>query len=228
MTREHQPEPSDSSKRYGGKPLHVPGAGTLGISLLVVSLSILFVSSLIGYICYWFSFPRPVTVHLPWGLWLSTVVLLISSFTIHGAWAAIRHDQQRLCRRALLATLILGLTFLGLQIWNWTEIYGALQSADRALNALNPQYASPIGGMRMAHALVYEKKALLAAFFFFTVLHALHVAGGLIPLGVVNVKARQGIYSRNYQPGVRYCLIYWHFLDAAWILILITLLITFR
>ncbi len=227
MSGEYQPEPPDASKRYGGKPLHVPGAGTLGISLLVVSLSVLFVSSLIGYICYWFSFPRPVTIRLPWGLWLSTAVLLISSFTIHWAWSAIRHDQQGMCRKALLATLILGLTFLGLQIWNWTEIYGVLQSADRALSALNPQYPSPIGGMRTAHALVYEKKALLAAFFFFTVLHALHVLGGVIPLSVVNVKARQGIYSRNYHPGVRYCLIYWHFLDAAWILILITLLITF-
>ena len=227
MTGELQPEPPDLSKRHGEKPLHIPGAGTLGISLLVGSLSVLFVSSLIGYISYWLSFPRPVTVQLPWGLWLSTAVLLASSFTIHWAWSAIRRDQQSTCRKALLATLILGLTFLGLQIWNWTEIYGALQSADHALNALNPQYPSPIGGMRMAHALVYEKKALLAAFFFFTVLHALHVLGGLIPLGMVNVKARQGAYSRNYHPGVRYCLIYWHFLDAAWILIFITLLITF-
>ena len=227
MTGEHQPETPDLSKRQGEKPLHIPGAGTLGISLLVGSLSVLFVSSLIGYISYWFSFPRPVSVHLPWGLWLSTAVLLVSSFTIHGAWSAIRRDQQSTCRKALLTALILGLTFLGLQIWNWTEIYGALRSADHALNALNPQYPSPTGGMRMAHALVYEKKAILAAFFFFTVLHALHVLGGLIPLGVVNAKARHGDYSRNYHPGVRYCLIYWHFLDAAWILIFITLLITF-
>jgi cytochrome c oxidase subunit 3 len=227
MTGELQPEPQIESKRYGGKQLHVPGAGTLGVSLLVGSLSVLFVSSLIGYICYWYSFPRPITVHLPWGLWLSTAVLLISSVTIHWAWLAMRHDLQRSSQLALMITLILGIAFLGLQCWNWAEIFGALQSADQALKAINPQYPSPIGGMRMAHALIYEKQALFAAFFFFTVLHAVHVVGGLIPLGAVNVKARRGIYSRNYHPGVRYCLIYWHFLDAAWILILITLLITF-
>ncbi len=218
---------ADSSQRYGGKPLHVPGAGTLGVSLLVGSLSVLFISSLIGYICYWYSFPRPVTVHLPWGLWLSTTVLLISSLTIHWAWIAIRHDLQRSSQVALAITLILGIAFLGLQCWNWAEIYGALQSADHALKALHPQYVSPIGGMRMAHALIYEKQAMFAAFYFFTVMHAVHVLGGLIPLGVVNVKARHGVYSRNYHPGIRYCLIYWHFLDAAWILILITLLLTF-
>ncbi len=227
MAGELQSETPDAAKRYGGKQLHVPGAGTLGVSLLVGSLSVLFISSLIGYICYWFSFPRPVTVHLPWGLWLSTAVLFISSITIHWAWLAIRHDIQRSCRIALLATLVMGIAFLCLQIWNWLEIYGALQSADHALKALHPQYVSPIGGMRMAHALIYEKQALFAAFYFFTVMHAVHVFGGLIPLGVVNVKARRGVYSRNYHPGVRYCLIYWHFLDAAWILILITLLITF-
>lgn len=228
MTGELQPETPDFSKRYGGKSLHVPGAGTLGVLLLVGSLSVLFISSLIGYICYWYSFPRPVTVHLPWGLWLSTTVLLISSLTIHWAWVAIRHDLQRSSQLALAITLILGITFLGLQCWNWAEIYGALQSADHALKALHPQYVSPIGGMRMVHALIYEKQAMFAAFFFFTVMHAVHVLGGLIPLGVVNVKARRGVYSRNYHPGVRYCLIYWHFLDAAWILILITLLITFK
>ncbi len=227
MTGELQSESPDSLQRYGGKPLHIPGAGTLGVSLMVGSLSILFISSLIGYICYWFSFPRPVAIQLPWGLWLSTAVLIVSSFTIHWAWMAVRHDLQRSCRMALLATLLLGMAFLLLQVWNWFEIYGALQTASHALNALHPQYVSPIGGMRKGHAMVYEEKALLAAFYFFTILHALHVLGGLIPLGVVNVKARQGVYSRNYHPGVRYCLIYWHFLDAAWILILITLLITF-
>jgi cytochrome c oxidase subunit 3 len=228
MVGEPQPESPNVSQRYGGKQLHVPGAGTMGISLLVGSLSILFLSSLIGYICYWYSFPRSITVHLPWGLWLSTAVLIFSSFTIHWAWLAIRNDLQRSTRIALLATLILGITFLGLQCWNWAEIYGALQSADQALKALHPQYVSPIGGMRMAHALIYEKQALFAAFYFFTVLHAMHVVGGLIPLGVVNAKARQNVYSRNYHPGIRYCLIYWHFLDAAWILILITLLVTFK
>ena len=227
MSGEIQPEFPDASQRYGGKSLHVPGAGTLGVSLLVGSLSILFVSSLIGYISYWYSFPRPLAVALPWGLWLSTAVLIVSTFTMHWAWSSIRHDLQRSCRNALLMTLLLGITFLAVQTWNWLDIYGALKSADHALKALHPQYVSPIGGMRTAHALIYEKQALFAAFFFFTVMHAIHVLGGLIPLGVVNAQARRGVYSRNYHPGVRYCLIYWHFLDAAWILILITLLITF-
>ncbi len=61
--------------------------------------------------------------------------------------------------------------------------------------------------------------AYLAGFYILTALHALHVIGGLFPLAFVIRNAKRGQYSRNFHPGVRYSTIYWHFLDAIWLLL---------
>jgi cytochrome c oxidase subunit 3 len=209
-----------------GRRVLVGGAGTLGIALLVLALSVLFAASLIGYLIFRSEFTAPITVPLPPGLWLSTLILLVSSGTMHAAWRSVRAGQSRRLRGALQATLLLGTAFLLVQSVNWLVVYGALHHVDQALTAVAPTL-SPMGGLRAADAPLVEQRVLLAMFYVFTILHAIHVVGGLIPLAVVNVRAAQGVYSPNYYPGVRYCLIYWHFLDLVWLLIFLVLLATF-
>ena len=198
----------------------------MGIALLVLALSVLFAASLIGYLIFRSEFTAPIAVPLPPGLWLSTLILLVSSGTMHAAWRSVRADQPRRLRGALRATLLLGTAFLLVQSVNWLVVYGALHHVDQALTAVAPTL-SPMGGLRAADAPLVEQRVLLAMFYVFTILHAIHVVGGLIPLAVVNVRAAQGVYSPNYYPGVRYCLIYWHFLDLVWLLIFLVLLATF-
>jgi len=66
-------------------------------------------------------------------------------------------------------------------------------------------------------------RIFLAVFYVLTGTHALHVIGGLVLLAVVTYKAFRGDYTSVYHPGVRYSAMYWHFLDAVW-LIMFTLL----
>ncbi len=205
----------------------VPGAGTLGISLLVAALSILFVSSLIGFFIFRSNFQFAVSIHLPPGLWLSTIILLVSSLTMHWAVSAVNHDRQQSLRLALLLTLALGLAFLVIQGFNWFGLLHTVRANQIALSAFHGPEASSSGGLPSGEGPLIESHVLLVVFYVFTVLHALHVIGGIIPLSVTTFKARRQIYSRNYHPGVRYCAIYWHFLDAVWLLIFITLLATF-
>ena len=205
----------------------VPGAGTLGVSLLVGALSILFVSSLIGFFIFRSNFHYAVSIHLPPGLWLSTIILLISSVTMHRAISAIKRDQLPVLRRGLRFTLELGLIFLIIQGFNWFELHYAVRANSAILAAFNGPAASTEGGIPPGEGPLIEAHVLLVVFYAFTVLHALHVIGGIIPLAVTTIRARGNVYSRNYHPGVRYCAIYWHFLDAVWILIFITLLATF-
>lgn len=205
----------------------VPGAGTLGVSLLVAALAILFVSSLIGFFIFRSNFQFAVSIRLPPGLWLSTFILLVSSLTMHWAVSAVNHDRQPTLRLALMLTLGLGLAFLVIQGFNWFDLLHTVRVNQAALNAFHGPAASSSGGLPKGEAPLIEAHVLLVVFYVFTVLHALHVIGGIIPLGVTTFKARRQIYSRNYHPGVRYCAIYWHFLDAVWVLIFITLLATF-
>lgn len=48
-------------------------------------------------------------------------------------------------------------------------------------------------------------------------LHAAHVVGGLVPLGIVTGRALRGWYDARHAEGVRSCALYWHFLDVVWL-----------
>lgn len=229
LTAEHASEmPPDPPDRSTNRDkLHVAGAGTLGVGILVGSLTILFLSSLIAFVCYRANFLKSVVISLPDGLWISTLILVASSATIHMATANIREDRDRSAGHWLTATLALGLAFLLMQFVNWLALYHQLHHTQQAVSAIYQMGQSRTGGLSKVDAAMVERHVLLVAFYMFTVLHALHVIAGLIPLGVVDAKTYAGKYSRNYHPGIRYITIYWHFLDIIWIIIFATLLMTF-
>jgi cytochrome c oxidase subunit 3 len=190
-------------------PLHIAGAGTFVLGILLVSLSMLFLASIVAYLFIraqtiarmgdhpqW---PPPGLPHAPSSLWLSTLVIIVSSITIQLALNAVRRDDEKKLVRYLAITTALGLLFLILQAYNWYEFY----------KAIDPAYK--IEG------------AWLGMFYTLTGLHAAHVIGGLIPLAVTTWNAKHSRYSRNYHPGVRYTTLYWHFLDVIWIALFITL-----
>ncbi len=189
----------------GKGDLRIPGAGSIGMAILIISLSTLFISSIAAYLLirsktqHW---PPPGFPAVPNSLWLSTLVILLSSFTMYAALAAIRHPAPHPERKLLLRlwlTFALGLLFLLLQIFNWFEFYSAIP----------------------AHATI--QGAYLGMFYVLTALHAAHVLGGLIPMTIILHRARHARYSPNYHPGIRYLNAYWHFLDIIWIALFLVL-----
>ncbi len=180
--------------------LHVPGAGTFGMALLLASLGVLFTASLVGFLFIRFvrfadqPWPPPGFPPLPRTLWASTVVILLTSVSIQWALGAIRRGDLAALRKGLLVTLVLGLLFLALQQYNWWEIWTALTPAQRG------------GGPDTLPAAPNSGDPYIKLFFALTGLHAAHVIGGLIPLAVVTRRATAGgpaRYSANYHPGVR-------------------------
>jgi cytochrome c oxidase subunit 3 len=59
-------------------------------------------------------------------------------------------------------------------------------------------------------------------FYMLTVLHAVHVIGGLAALGVTTTRAFLG---RDVTAGVRYCTVYWHFLLVVWLIVFVVMMI---
>jgi cytochrome c oxidase subunit 3 len=175
--------------------------GTLGMAVLLASLSMLFVASLVGFLLIrsratvW---GPPGGPGLPSGLWISTMLLLASGAALELGRARLRAGRQRAFRRALAATWLLGVAFLASQILN------AFALAARGVTARSGLYGF--------------------TFYLLTGLHALHVLGGLVPLAIVTGHAQAGRYSPEVHPGVRYCAIYWHFLDAVWLVLFVLLL----
>jgi len=180
-------------------------AGTLGMRLFLLSLGVLFGATVIGYISI-----RLMAIHepldlpkLPRGLWLSTVVLIASSVTIQGAVVAVRQGRPGRMRAGLASTTALGMTFLIVQASCWIA------------------WAEPM----RASLQQSEQRFLLTAFYVLTGLHAVHVIGGLVPLAVMTRRAYAGRGSDPQHAGVIYTAMYWHFLDAVWLVLFVTLLV---
>ncbi len=179
-------------------------AGALGMRLFLVSTGILFGSILIGFVCIRLMAAEPPQVApLPWGLWVSTLLLLASSATMQAAVVGARRSDGGRLRFSLTATTLLGFAFLVTQVVCW-------------IAWIEPMRAS----LRQA-----EQAFLLTGFYTLTGLHALHVVGGLVPLVVITARARAGRYSPQFHPGVIYTAMYWHFLGGVWVVTYGTLLV---
>ncbi len=177
---------------------HGSDAGRFGLWLLLTSLAGLFVPLLILFLWLRFrspAWPPPEMPPFPALLWLSTGLLLAVSAVLQLSLSAARSERAfGMLRNNLLLANGLALAFLISQALSWSHYF-----------------ASPI-----------PRSAWTAAtfFVFFLAIHALHALGGMVPLIFATVRTCRGSYTRHFHPGVRYCAIYWHFLDAVWLIML--------
>lgn len=170
---------------------------TLGLTVLLVSLGVLFTASMVGVLIVRFradSWPS-YGLSFPAGLWVSTVLIVLSSLALVRAERTARSagaDATAGAHGSLVAASALGVVFLLCQGVNWLGLAGPVDTL------------------------------LLFATWVLTVLHAVHVLGGLVPLLLVTVRARQG---RATPTGVVLVARYWHFLASTWVAILVVLAI---
>jgi cytochrome c oxidase subunit 3 len=136
-----------------------------------------------------------------------TLCLLASSFTMVMAVAASARRDRRKARRWIGATMLGGLTFLILHIYEWFHLieeglrpFGLQPGSKFALQWGErwPQ-ASPLFG---------------ATFFAITGLHMFHVLTGVIYLGVIALRIRHKTHEDVEISGL-----YWHFVDLVWMFV---------
>lgn len=154
--------------------------------------------------------PPPGAPHLPTGLWLSTALVLAASGTMFAAVRAARTGQAAGLRAALAGTLLLALAFLVSQVVNWGVGFAARLPA--ATTAPVPEGLPP--GAAPPSARLYA-----VLFYLLTGLHAVHIVGGLVPLGIVLRRALRGTYTPARHGGVRLCALYWHFVAVVWLVV---------
>jgi cytochrome c oxidase subunit 3 len=161
------------------------------------ALGMLFAASILLYLLVRHSaqqWPPAGSPGLPQTLWYSTGIILVSSATIQFALNAIRRGNRRGLASGLGLTLLLAVAFIASQTVGWVQLW--------------PTEAT------LASAKQFE-----ATFMFLTVLHGLHVLGGVIPLAVCTVRAGQGAYTEYEHLGVRNLVQYWHFLGVVWVVL---------
>ena len=185
----------------GREPSFKVSTRQLGMIVLFASLSVLFTASLVAYLVtrlradVW---QTPAMPALPRGLLVSTATLVALSFCVERALSAIRHNRHESLVKNLWLSLLFAVAFLGGQSMNW----------------LYMQQAALAPGTRTLYPFT---------FFLLTGLHAAHIAGGFVPLGIVLARARRREYSSSNHEGVRLCAQYWHYLGVVWLVLLGTL-----
>jgi cytochrome c oxidase subunit 3 len=126
---------------------------------------------------------------------LMTFVLISSSATMGSAVAAAARGQLRTAACFILFTIVGGLTFLGMQVYEWSSLISE--------------------GARL-HSNPWGVPLFSASFFVITGFHGSHVLSGLIILGIVALGLRK---DRGTAEGVELAGLYWHFVDLVWVFI---------
>jgi len=124
---------------------------------------------------------------------VNTFILICSSYTMVRALDAVQRGKLGALKGWLFATVALGATFLGIQVYE----YGHLMHMGMHMNA-HP-YA--------------------ATFFMCTGFHGAHVFGGVVYLSCILVGAMRGKYSATSHSPVELAGLFWHFVDLVWIIL---------
>jgi len=203
-------QPNDAYHlRTGVSNLHrrhetpVAGVGTLGMKLFIASLSFIFAATVLLYLLLLMGDAPPKVRVLPKvgiGLLVSTVAIVASSVTLRRATRAIEADDRAGLSLWLRRTLWLGAVFGVVQTVNWVLLW--------------------------AQGLALDVSNRESGFFIvLTVLHALHVVGGVIRLVQIQRRAERHEFSAQSHEPVTNMALYWHFLDVVWVLLVLAIVL---
>lgn len=132
---------------------------------------------------------------------VNTVVILLSSLTIHLAYSGFKKGKEQQYKGMLVATFVLGLLFVVLQYKGWEAL-----TEMGATFTVNPSSS-----------------------FIFVIsgLHAAHVLGGVAALTVALTYAFVLPYKPTLRRKQRFELVvqYWHFVDILWVYLMVFFMI---
>ena len=158
--------------------------------LFIVSIIMLFAAMTSAYLVRraegnWLEYDIPAIFSY------SSVVLVVSSLTMHWAYLAAKKDNFGSLRIAITITFVLGAIFLYMQFQGWVELVKQ-----------NVFFVGNPAGSFM---------------YIFTGLHGFHLISGLIVLVIALVAAfRLRIHATNLNQ-LEIAATYWHFLDILWL-----------
>src|SRR5579863_6427635 len=173
----------------------LPSRGTVAMVSLIIAESAIFTIFVVAYLFYIgksLTGPTPRQVlEVPW---FNTICLLSSSFTIWRAEHAIASGSMARFTTWLATTIILGVVFLAGTAQEW-------------------------------HKLIYKDGLTIRTNLFGTTfyslvgLHATHVVVGLVMLSLVLGFALVGKLCEQHAERVKVLGLYWHFVDAVWLVV---------
>ena len=137
---------------------------------------------------------------LPPAFTISTVLIILSSITIHLAKVAIKKDDRQKTTLFLLATLVLGLSFVFFQFKGFSEV------------------------IAMGYYFTGSESTVTTSFLYMlTLLHLAHLFAGVISLLIIIYNHYKQKYNAAQATGIELGAMFWHFLDFLWVYLFVFL-----
>lgn len=168
------------------------------MATFIASEAIFFATLISSYLFLRFSLPAwPPPPHPRLELTLpliNTVILFSSGVPQHMASQAIKRGDRKAHQRLTIMAMVLGFLFLCGQAWEYTHV--GFTPSDGVFGS---------------------------SFFVTTGFHGAHVSVALIFLLVTLIRSYRGHFTPEHHFGVEAATMYWHFVDAVWGALLITI-----
>lgn len=134
------------------------------------------------------------TMVLPSAFTISTLIIIVSSITIHLAKLAIKKDDRKNTTLLLLVTLALGISFVFFQFKGFSQV------------------------VEMGYYFTGAESNVTSSFLYMLViLHMAHLFGGIISLLIVIYNHFKQKYNSTQITGIELGAMFWHFLDFLWV-----------
>jgi cytochrome c oxidase subunit 3 len=176
------------------RPWTLPSRGRVGMLCLIVAEAAIFTIFVVAYIFYLgksVTGPTPQALEIPI---FNTICLLGSSLTIHFADRALDRGQMVPFKILWFLTFTLGAIFLAGTAMEWHRLIYT-SGLTISTNLFGTTYYSLVG------------------------LHAFHVIVGLLGLGLVMALALASKLKQEHASRVGVLSMYWHFVDAVWVVV---------
>lgn len=177
------------------EPWVLPYRGTIGMYCVIMAESAMFLIFVVAYLYYLgksLSGPSPKDVLSP-PIFI-TICLWSSSLTVHWSAVALRNRNQGGFLGWLIATILLGLIFLLGEGKEWYDLI-------------------------FKHNFTIHTSLFGTSFYSLVGLHATHVIVGLTMLTTVLMLGLFGKVTDKHFHHYHTLSLYWHFVDAVWVLV---------
>ncbi|HUA91414.1 MAG TPA: heme-copper oxidase subunit III [Terracidiphilus sp.] len=179
---------------FADETVRMPSRGTVAMVCLIVAESAIFTIFVVAYVYYIGRStygPTPQILNVPI---FNTICLLSSSLTIVAAEHAIKHGHMRRFAALWALTMALGIEFLVGTGIEWRKMIFEDHLTIRT-NLFGTTFYSLVG------------------------LHASHVIVGLLMLSLVMIFTLLGYVKQSHAERIQVLALYWHFVDAVWVVV---------
>jgi cytochrome c oxidase subunit 3 len=171
----------------------LPNLGSLENAVLWPDFKAVWPTNGIGYTGSPANIVEPFETMHPWPIpTINTLLLLTSGVTLTIAHHALIANHRARCIAFMWITVLLGISFLGFQVYEYHEAY----------TELNLKLSSGAYG---------------STFFLLTGFHGFHVFVGMLMLTFITIRLMKGHFTPERHFGFEGAAWYWHFVDVVWL-----------